>query len=213
MSDMYIAGTYGSSISVDEPSSLVVALYLREVIGISELTAPEIPLLDPPSSIWPAWARRPYDGLTTLPDPFTGLLDREQTAKEWARWWRRAITAGPEAGDDLRPPRFSAFSATPSLRILLQLFHERAALWAEAISTDPLVKRAHSVPREGLEELAREAALRWRSPPFRLRLTVIPVQTEHAWLLAPDHILLTRHLIADRDNVLEWLRSRILALT
>ena len=48
--------------------------------------------------------------------------------------------------------------------------------------------------------------------PFRLRLTVIPVQTEHAWQLAPDHILMTRNLIADRDNVLDWLRSRILAL-
>lgn len=207
---MYIAGTYGSSISVDEPSPLVVALYLREVIGISDLTAPEIPLLDPSSAIWPAWARRPYDGLTSLPDPFIELLDRRQTAKEWSRWWHRATTAGPEAGDDLRPPRFTGFSATPSLRLLLQLFHERAALWAEAIATDPQVKRAHSAPREGLEELARAAAPRWRSPPFRLRLTIIPVQTEHAWLLAPDHILMTRHLIANRDNVLDWLRSQIL---
>lgn len=209
---MYIAGTYWSSISVDEPSPLVVALYLREVIGISDLTAPEIPPLDPSSAIWPAWARRPYDGLTVL-DPFTGQIDRQQTAREWSRWWQHIITAGPAAGADPRPPRFSNFAATPSLRTLLQLFHERAALWAEAISIDPQVKRAHSAAREGLAELAREAAPLWRSSPFRLRLTVIPVQTEHAWLLAPDHILMTRHLIADRDNVLEWLRSQIPDLT
>ena len=74
------------------------------------------------------------------------------------------------------------------------------------------MKRAHSAPREGLDELARQAAQNWRSRPFRLRLTVIPVQTEHAWQLAPDHILMTRNLIADRENVLDWLRSRLLSL-
>ena len=74
------------------------------------------------------------------------------------------------------------------------------------------MKRAHSAPKDGLEELAREAGRLWGSKPFRLRLTVIPVETEHAWQLAPDHILMTRHLIGDRNNVLDWLRSRILAV-
>jgi hypothetical protein len=209
---MYIAGPESCQISVDEPSTLVIALYIREAAGLAELTVPEIPRLDPPSHIWPAWAPRPSDGRTALPDPFTGSLDREQTAREWARWWRHALAAGPAAADDLRPPRFAAFAGTPSLRILLQMYHERASLWADSISSDPRTKRAHSVPKDGLEELAREAGQMWRSKPFRLRLTVIPVETEHAWQLAPDHILVTRHLIADRDNVLDWLRSRILAV-
>ena len=210
---MYIAGTESCQISVDEPSALIVALYVREIIGISELTAPEIPRLDPSSTIWPAWAPRPSTGLVQPPDPFTGLIDREQTAREWARWWRHALALGPAAIDDLHPPKFAAFHATPSLRLLLQLHHERAALWADVISSDPLVKRAHSAPRDGLEDIAREAARAWQSRPFRLRITVIPVQTEHAWQIAPDHILMTRHLIADRDNVLDWLRSRLPAMS
>ena len=41
---------------------------------------------------------------------------------------------------------------------------------------------------------------------------MIGVQTKHAWILAPDHLLLTRHLIADLDNALDWLRPRIIAL-
>ena len=209
---MYIVGSEGCSISVDEPATLIIALYLREIIGISGLTAPEIPLLDPSPTVWPAWAARPSDGLTDLPDPFTGLLDREQTAREWARWWRHALAVGSDASGRLQPPRFAAFSSTPSLRTLLQIYHERANLWTDAITTDPRVKRAHSAPREGLDELAREAARNWQSRPFRLRLTVIPVHTEHAWQLAPDHILMTRKLIGDRDNVLDWLRSRLLSL-
>ncbi|SDO95634.1 hypothetical protein SAMN04515671_2470 [Nakamurella panacisegetis] len=210
---MYIAGTESCQISVDEPSALVVALYIRELIGISGLTAPEIPVLDPSSDIWPAWAPRPSAGLAPPPDPFAGLIDREQTAREWARWWRHALAVGAAAIDDLHPPKFPAFHATPSLRLLLQVHYERAALWADVISSDPRVKRAHSAPRDGLETLAREAARSWGARPFRLRITVIPVQTEHAWQLGPDHILMTRHLIADRENVLDWLRSRILAMS
>lgn len=209
---MYIVGPESCQISVDEPSVLVIALYIREIAGLTVLTAPDIPVLDPSCNIWPVWARRPSNGVVALPDPFAGPLDREQTAREWSRWWRHAVAAGSAAGDDLQSPRFSAFSGTPSLRVLLQMYHERASLWADAIASDPRTKRAHSAPREGLEELARQAQQMWQSRPFRLRLTVIPVETEHAWQLAPDHILMTRHLIADRDNVLDWLRSRILAV-
>ncbi len=209
---MYIAGSESCQISVDEPSTLIVALYIREAAGLTALTAQEIPVLDPPSTIWPAWAQRPSTGLVSPADPFADTLNQEQCAREWARWWRHALAVGPAAADDLRPPRFLAFASTPSLRTLLQIYHERANLWAESISSDPRVKRAHAAPKDGLDELAREAARAWGATPFRLRLTVIPVETEHAWQLAPDHILMTRHLIADRNNVLDWLRSRILAV-
>lgn len=211
MASMYIVGTESCSISVDEPSVLVTALYIREIIGISGLTAPEVPLLDPSSKIWPAWAPRPSAGLVEPPDPFDGLLNREQTAGEWARWWRHALALGSAAGDDLRPPRFPAFQSTPSLRTVLRLHSERAMLWTDSIQTDPRVKRAHAAPRDGLEELAREAGRAWKSRPFRLRLTVIPVANKRAWQLAPDHILLSRQLIADRENVLDWLRYHILS--
>lgn len=208
---MYIAGSGSCQISVEEPWTLVIALYIREIIGISGLTAPEIPVLDPSSKIWPAWAQRPADGLIELPDPFSGSLNREQTAREWARWWRHALAVGPAALDDLRPPRFLAFNSTPSLRTLLQIYFERASLWTDSISADPLVKRAHAAPKDGLEQLARQAEQSWYGKPFRLRLTVIPVLTQHAWQLAPDHILMSRRLIGDRENVLDWLRSRILS--
>ena len=37
--------------------------------------------------------------------------------------------------------------------------------------------------------------------PFSVRITVIGVQTKRAWVLTRDHWLMTRHLIADIDNV------------
>ena len=33
-----------------------------------------------------------------------------------------------------------------------------------------------------------------------------------AWMLGPDHVLITRRLIADLDNAVDWLRPRILTL-
>jgi len=217
---MYIAGSGGCQITVDEPAALVVALYLREIIRLPGLTNPDIPPLDPPITHWPIWAHRPHDvdrpGLIAgRPDPFDGTLDREQTGLEWARWWRYALAVGSAAGDDLRPPRFASFTGTPLLKQLLQMHHDRAVLWADAISSDPRVKRDLAAPRDGLVALAGqlESSRSRAAEPLRLRITVIPVQTQHGWQLAPDHVVVTRHLIGARDNVLDWLRHSVFALT
>ena len=48
--------------------------------------------------------------------------------------------------------------------------------------------------------------------PFSVRITVIGVQTKQAWVLTRDHWLLTRHLIADMDNAVDWIRLRVAAI-
>ena len=97
---------------------------------------------------------------------------------------------------------------------LMQRHFHNASLWSDGLSTDPRYKRAHSAPGRGLNALVRELPmiLRRTPLPFTVRITVIGVQTKHAWILAPDHLLLTRHLIADLDNALDWLRPRIITL-
>ena len=81
-------------------------------------------------------------------------------------------------------------------------------------SGESVIKAAQSAPGIGLNALVRDLPklLGRRPQPFAMRITVIGVQTKHAWVLAPDHVLLTRHLISDLDNALDWLRPRILAL-
>ena len=76
------------------------------------------------------------------------------------------------------------------------------------------MKSALAAPGLGLNALVSDlpTILGRRPLPFAVRITVIGVQTKHAWVLAPDHLMLTRHLIADLDNALDWLRPRILAL-
>ena len=138
----------------------------------------------------------------------------EIAAGQWARWWRRALDLGPSALDDLRPPAFAALVGVPDLRALMQRHFYNANLWSDAINDDPRSKRILSTTGMALNTLVRDlpTILGHRPRPFVLRITVIGVQTKHAWVLSPNHLLLSRRLFADLDNAIDWLRPRILAL-
>ncbi len=96
----------------------------------------------------------------------------------------------------------------------MQRHFHNASIWSDGLNDDPRVKSANAAPGLGLNALVSNLPkILGRKPlPFALRVTVIGVQTKHAWVLAPNHLMLTRHLIADVDNALDWLRPRILAL-
>jgi hypothetical protein len=216
MDGMFIAGTERWKITIAEPEALRIALYVREVAGLQPVTIPQIPPLDPPTDVWPVWSRRPAP---VEPAGAVRLLggrdvDVEIASGQWARWWRHALELGTEAIDDLRPPGFVALSGVPDLRALMQRHYYNANLWSEAINDDPRSKKVLSAPGMGLNALVRDLPeiLGRRPRQFALRITVIGVQSKHAWTLTPNHLLLTRHLIADLDNALDWLRPRILTL-
>jgi hypothetical protein len=177
---------------------------------------PEIPPLDPPADVWPVWSRRPVEVPSSGGVRLLGGRDvnLEIAAGQWARWWSHALEVGASAIDDFRPPAFLALSGVPDLRALMQRHYYNASLWSDGLNDDPRIRSAHSAPGLGLNTLVKQlpALLGRRPHPFNMRVTVIGVQTKHAWVLAPDHLLLTRHLIADLDNALDWLRPRILAV-
>ncbi|MGS0687603.1 hypothetical protein ACVBEQ_21000 [Nakamurella sp. GG22] len=214
---MFIAGTQRWKITIAEPEALRIALYVRDVAGLEPVTEPQIPPLDPPADVWPVWSRRPVEvqssgGLRLLGGRD---IDLEIAAGQWARWWRHALEVGTSAIDDFRPPAFVALSEVPDLRALMQRHFYNASLWSDGLNDDPRVRAAQSAPAIGLNALVRDLPdmLGRRPRPFDLKITVVGVQTKRAWVLAPDHLLLTRHLIADRENAVDWLRPRILALT
>jgi len=216
MDGMFIAGTERWKITLAEPEALRIALYVRDVAGLEPVTEPLIPPLDPPADVWPVWSRRPIEVPTSGGVRLLGGrdVDLETASGQWARWWRHALDVGAGAIDDLRPPGFFALSGVPDLRALMQRHFYNASLWSDGLNDDPRVRSAHSAPGLGLNALVRDlpATLGRKPHPFALRITVIGVQTKHAWVLAPDHLMLTRHLISDLDNALDWIRPRVLAL-
>ncbi len=119
-----------------------------------------------------------------------------------------------DLGTEFRPPGFRALKKVPAIQLLLQRHFEEAGRWVEAVMSDPRVRREETTPRPGLAAIVASLdSDPVRVPiPFRLRLTVIPVASKHAWVVGAEHILISRRLIADTDNALDWLRPRIAAL-
>lgn len=208
---MFIAGRDTWRITIDEPTVLRLALYLRDVERLAVRTDPEIPPLDPGPRVWPVWAHRPRLPAQPLGDD---ALDRAAAAEQWALWWAHLLPRGDAALGELRAPSFPALAGLPAVRALLRHHYETAIAWAEAAGDDPRIKRDHLAAGSRLTELVDDLERSTRRPPrpFELRLTVLGVQTKHAWVLSGQHILITHHLIADDENTLDWLRRRIGAL-
>ncbi|MDQ2849025.1 MAG: hypothetical protein M3Y77_22445 [Actinomycetota bacterium] len=207
---MYVAGRESWKISIDEPQVLRIALYLRDIVGLAPRTVPDIPPLDPPPTAWPAWVRRPEE-----PAPVRlSEVQREAASAQWALWWNEALAGGASALQELAQPSFKSFAQLPDLRALLASYAANAQLWSSATADDPRVKRDHLAPGRRLTQLVSdlERAAGRNSRAFTLRITVIPVQTKHAWVLDRGHLLITHHLIRDDENVLDWLRPQIRAL-
>lgn len=206
---MYIAGRESWRISINEPQILRIALYLREICGLHPTVSPAIPALDPPAAAWPSWVRRPPD-----PEPLPlSPIELAAASVQWGRWWRHALQM-PQADKELVPPTFHAFAHVPELRGLLKRHFPNAIRWSTAFADDPRVKSDHLAPGTRLTALVGdlERAAGRSARPFELKITVISVQTKHAWILDPGHLLITHHLIRDDENVLDWLRPQLRAL-
>ena len=187
---MFIAGTERWKVTIAEPEALRIGLYIRDVAGLEPLTEPAIPPLDPPCDVWPAWSRRPIEVPTSGAVRLLGGRDVDLVvaAGQWARWWTHALDIGTGAIDDLRPPAFLALSGVPDLRALVQRHFHNASLWSDGINDDPRTKHALSAPGTGLNAMIRDLpkTLGRRPGQFSMRITVIGVQSKHAWMLAPD---------------------------
>ncbi|GAA2005335.1 hypothetical protein JL107_04865 [Nakamurella flavida] len=203
---MLIAGRDRWRIRLDEPAALQIALYVRDVAGLRPEIRPEIPALDPPATVWPVWVRRPSG--TSRPAP---TVDPTSASEQWAGWWTHLLLSGQDGFGDLRPPAFPALAGSPALRELVRHHWWDAEAWTDGLHDDPRRRRDLSGPWRALGGLVQGLEDERGGTPadFRLRVTVLPVAGKRGWVLRPDHLLVTRALIADQDNALDWLRMRI----
>jgi len=208
---MYIAGRDTWRITIDEPTVLRLALYVRDVEHLRVATDPPIPPLDPGPRTWPVWSHRPR---SPAPPIQAGTIDRAAAGQQWALWWNHLLPRGDSALVELRGPAFHVLSGLPALQALVRHHFDTALAWAEGIGDDPRIKRDHLAAGTRLTALVDELERDRNRPvrPFELMLTVLGVQSKHAWVLSEHQLLLTHHLIADDENAIDWLRRRIGAL-
>ena len=211
---MQLAGTTSWRIAIDEPQSLLIALFARDASGPRPEIESDIPSLEPPV-------------------PFIKASSSNAIAsRQWADWWQQLLEGGGFWPDDKRPPDlarliqdpeiqrlfywprrhqppdFGGLSGMSELQALVRLHFEAARVWSEARHRE-FVSLSTALPSGSLESgVVRivERGLRRRARPFAFDIRVLPVAGARSWRLSSERALVTRALFGDRAAYLEWLR-------
>ena len=187
-------------IGMDQPESLVIGLFVRDVAGLKT------------RHTWlphcvPDIARDTREGSAAA-------------AHQWDLWWDKSLSTtwiGPDqsqeqfAGMWWREPAFESLQSAPALREIVARHFDNARQWAtdrkqeyiELMIGAPDPRPFHRGRRggRGLFETRLVAGLEQdlgrRAQPFQLWITVIPVAGKELWQLDPHHVLLTDELLRD----------------
>jgi hypothetical protein len=187
-------------IGMDQPESLVIGLFVRDVAGLKT------------RHTWlphcvPDIARDQREGSAAA-------------AHEWDLWWDRSLSDtwnGPDqswdplAGMRWLTPGVESLQSAPALQELVARHFDEARQWAtdrkqehiELMMGTPDPRPFHRGRRggRGLYETRLVAGLEQdlgrRAQPFQLWITVIPVAGKELWQLDPHHVLVTDELLRD----------------
>jgi hypothetical protein len=190
------------SISIGGSLHQLVALYVRDSLGLRPQTDPAIP------------------PLTATPPAAQPLAAAEEAvvSAQWAQWWNDLL---PAVGEPPRPPLPATLADTaelagyPELRAVV-----RANLpdprWTAARGHEDMVLMTEQPRRRQLFETNLvadiEAERRQAARPFSLRITVLPVQTMQGWRISPHQVMMTRSLFADQAAYERLLRPIVAEL-
>ena len=200
---MHETGRASWQISSDQPQSLVIGLFIRDVAGV------------PSRHSWlpPALPAVPRAG-----DQAPGA-----TGLQWDDWWNQALQEMRQAEDadwppDLSswwtPPAFESLQAAPELQAIVAAHFLDAVRWSKARHLEHGATMQSSVG--GLFETKSvrnmERALARTARPFHLRITEIPVDGQQFWKLRPDHVLVSAALLLDTAQYRQRLMPVVEAL-
>lgn len=171
------------------PQPLMTALYLRDAAGLDVRVDTVVPPLTPAVDL----------------DARLALYATEQAALDWAPWWDTFLDAPAEL---LGPPMVMLDSILEAqvgidLLRLIEAGYDDAQRWlsdqARAYAQER-VREPHS-HRILITDITREAERRLghRAAPFRLRISVLPVEGAWGRRVRPEHVLASRRLRADTE--------------
>lgn len=187
-------------IRMDQPESLVIGLFVRDVAGLKTRHT---------------WL--PH----CVPDIACDKREgSEAAAHEWDLWWDRSISdtwngldqsQDPLAGMRWLTPGAESLQSASALQELVARHFDEARQWVtdrkqehiELMMGTPDPRPFHRGRRggRGLYETRLVAGLEQdlgrRAQPFQLWITVIPVAGKELWQLDPHHVLLTDELLRD----------------
>jgi hypothetical protein len=166
----------------DDDSALIPHLIVRQLLGAHRFDERNLPAIGAIAAV-------------------DGLRRREvaATASEWERWWTSSVAAEERGIGGSREPEAPQ---SPHLRAFLE------GRWTDVLQlTREFRRRARSARRNGEESdltitelmTAMEARRGVASPPFRLRLGVLPFLEPGIWRVTQAHYLVSLDLRRDRS--------------
>jgi hypothetical protein len=171
------------------PQPLMTALYLRDAAGLDVRVDTVVPPLEPAVDL----------------DAGLAMYATEQAARDWAAWWEtffdtRAELLGPSMV--VLDPILATEVGIDLLR-LIEAGYDDSQRWlsdqARAYAQER-VREPHS-DRVLIADVTREAERRLgrRAAPFRLRISILPVEGVWGRRVRSEHVLVSRHLRADTE--------------
>jgi hypothetical protein len=190
---MHHTGGPGWRITMDTSGPLMLALYLRDVTGLGAVGFPAV------APAQPAIRAADASQLTAKVGGVAALRT------EWEQWWADLLQHHPRMRPELAPPMFTAFSHRPALQRALQAHFGSALSWARERQSEYArlsAKRESLGATDILAELVqdREMELGRNARDFSLTILELPLAEPRAWLMEPDRILMSQHLLDDQQN-------------
>jgi hypothetical protein len=190
-----------------------MALSLRDLAGLTDVGNPALPPVTPEvARLGPTGVRGPRKQRDAIV-----ATDRAILAAQWLAWWER--TARRELrplSTTLQPPHFTAFDRELELQDLVIMHYQDALAWTIARHKEYSETSAlrHATRAKDIVEIVhnREHELRRQAGYFRLDISVLPLASPGAWIIAPNSVVVSQSFRDDSAAFRAWFTPVVAAL-
>ncbi|AGW41180.1 hypothetical protein O159_10770 [Leifsonia xyli subsp. cynodontis DSM 46306] len=203
---MVVEGTLRWQVTEDCPPDLLIALALRDLIGLGGGGGSALPRVSP--AVVPVLpGRLRASALTTRP-----LLEQQ-----WLALFEAAADRQRHPPASLfQPPHFSALDRAIELQDLVIAHYGEAVRWAAERRTEYASTCLECPARRSADIVevvhGREHDLRRQAGSFRLDLAVLPLAEKGAWIVGPNAVVVSASLRDDSTAFRDWFRTLVAAL-
>ncbi|WP_158863798.1 hypothetical protein [Leifsonia sp. AG29] len=224
---MFVEGTLRWQVTEDCPRDLLMALAVRDLVGLKGVGDPVLPPLAP--SVAPVLqphgsreVRRPAAPGAGARGAGAGSAERSSRSpraleQQWLAWFAAAVDREhrPLTGL-LQPPHFPAFDRAIDLQDVIIAHYDAAAVWAEERHQEYASAAAEHHARRAADIVdvvhEREHELRRQAGYFRLDIDVLPLAESGAWIVGPHTVVVSASLREDSAAFRDWFRPMVAAL-
>lgn len=190
---MHHTGGPGWRITMDTCTPMLMALYFRDVAGLSGAGTPSL------SQVAPTVRAADHSML------ISGVGGTDALRDQWEFWWSRLLHSYPNNQPNLSPPDFPELAGMPALQRVAHAHFGAAVSWAdeqEQVYSSMAAQRETMGGHKILADLVqnREMELGRSARDFTLTIVEVPLAEPRAWFIEPNRLIMSSHLLDDQEN-------------